>query len=71
MKYKCIKDFDVEICDYDCMPTGKFKIISSGTVWELDEDTNYTGGDVVHLDNNLEWIEIPKNKFEECFDEVK
>lgn len=71
MKYRCINEFYIEIYDEGWMPTGEYRTISAGTVWELDESTNNIGGDV-HLDNDDEgWIEISREKLEECFEEVR
>ena len=68
MKYKCINEFYIEIYDEDWMPTGEYRTIPAGTVWELDESTNNIGGEV-HLDNDDEgWIEISRDTLEECFE---
>lgn len=53
------------------MPTGKYRTIPDGTVWEPNEYTNNIGGEI-HLENENEgWIEISRDTFEECFEEVK
>ena len=71
MKYKCANEFYIEIYDETWMPTGEYKTIPAGTIWELDESTNNIGGEV-HLDNDDEgWIEISRDTFEECFEEVR
>lgn len=71
MKYRCIKNFNIEIYDDDWDPTGEYTVVYSGTIWELDENTNNISGEV-HLDNeNLEWIEISRDTLEEYFEEVK
>lgn len=71
MKYKCINDFNIEKYDDEWMPTGEYTVVSSGTIWELDENTNNIGGEV-HLDNvKLGWIEISIDTLEEYFVEVE
>ncbi len=71
MKYKCINEFYIEIYDEEWMPTEKYRTIPVGTIWELDEYTNNIGGDI-HLDNDDEgWIEISRDTFEECFEEMR
>ena len=71
MKYRCINEFYIEIYDEGWMPTGEYRTIPVGTVWDLDESTNNIGGGV-HLDNDDEgWIEISRDTLEECFEEVK
>ena len=71
MKYKCINEFYIEIYDEEWNPTGEYRTIPAGTVWELDEYTNNIGGEV-HLDNDDEgWIEISRDTFKECFEEVR
>lgn len=70
MKYKCINEFYIEIYDEVWMPTGEYRTIHTGTVWELDEYTGNIGGEV-HLDNDDGgWIEISRKTLEECFEEV-
>lgn len=58
-KYRCIKDFPIEIYDEYDMPTSEYRDIESGTIWSKDNEADYIGGEV-HLDNEdgLEWIEI-------------
>lgn len=76
MVYKCKKTFKVEIVDDDYAGTDKYRIIKKGSKWEenghkiiLDD----FGLDAVHLDkvNGSTWIEISRERFEECFEEVE
>ena len=53
MKYRCINEFYIEIYDEGWMPTGEYRTIPVGTVWDVDESTNNIGGEV-HLDNDDE-----------------
>lgn len=71
MKYKCINEFYIEIYDENCMPTGEYRTIPADTVWELDEYTNNIGGEVRITNDDMEWVEIPRDTLEECFEEVR
>lgn len=71
MKYRCINEFYIEIYDEGWMPTGEYRTIPVGTVWELDEYTNNIGGEVHITNDDMEWVEIPRETFEECFEEVR
>ena len=71
MKYRCKKDFPIEIYDEYDMPTMAYTDIKSGTVWTRDDNENYIGGEV-HLDNEetMEWIEISHETLSEYFEEL-
>ena len=76
IEYKCIKEFSVDLLDDDCKYTGKTKKITVGSRWQR---AGYNLGDgEVHLEKyavrkgNLtgHWIEIPKERLNECFEEL-
>lgn len=68
--YRCMHPFNIELYDEAYMPTGGYKPIPEGTIWELDEFTNNIGGEV-HLENEeLGWIEISQSKLNNYFEEV-
>lgn len=71
MKYRCKKDFQIEIYDEHGMPTIEYRDIKSGTVWTRDDNADYIGGEV-HLDNEetMEWIEISHETLREYFEEL-
>lgn len=77
MKHICIESFMIEVCDDDGFFTGKENIIKEGTIWEVDKNTNYLGGEV-HLERIYKskkaksryWIEITKEHFEKYFAEL-
>lgn len=71
MKYRCKKDFQIEIYDEHCMPTMEYGDIKSGTVWTRDDNADYIVGEV-HLDNEetMEWIEISHETLREYFEEL-
>ena len=71
MKYRCKKDFPIEIYDEHGMPTTEYRDIKSGTVWTRDDNADYIGGEV-HLDNEetMEWIEISHETLREYFEEL-
>jgi hypothetical protein len=75
MKYKCIETFAIDKCDDDGFFTGKQRLISDGTIWEISEDAvNVTGGEI-HLERifkskkakTCEWIEISKEYLSKYF----
>lgn len=39
MKYRCIKDFDLEKVDDNYVGTGEFEIIEKGSIWERNDDS--------------------------------
>ena len=70
MFYKCIKEFEYEVYDDYGFPTGEYKTVKVGTVWEVSSE-NYIGGEI-HLDNIdvLDWIEISRETLKEFFRET-
>jgi hypothetical protein len=69
-KYKCIKDMVVNIVGADGFETGESDIVSVGSIWELNNDLNYIGGEN-HLESEeLMWIEIDDNDLKGYFEEV-
>lgn len=69
-KYKCIKDMVVDIVDGDGFETGDWNIVSVGSIWELNNDINYIGGEN-HLESEgLDWIEISDKDLKEFFEEI-
>lgn len=73
-KYKCIKDMVVDIVDADGFETGDWNIVSVGSIWELNNDINYIGGEN-HLESidestNAAWIEIDDEDLKGYFEEV-
>ena len=69
-KYKCIKDMVVDIVGADGFETGDWNIVSSGSIWELNNDIDYMGGEN-HLENEeLNWVEITNEDLREHFEEV-
>lgn len=70
MRYRCIKPFNIEKYDEDCMPTGKYNTIAKDSIWEKIEGANYIGGEV-HLESeDLSWIEITEDTLEAYFERV-
>lgn len=69
-KYKCIKDMVVDIVDGDGFETGDWNIVSAGSIWELNNDIDYIGGEN-HLESEeLNWIEISDKCLKEFFKEI-
>lgn len=75
MFYRCKNSFKVEKVDDDYAGTDKYITIKKGSKWEDSGDKIVLDGikDVVHLDqvNGSKWIEISRERFEECFEEIK
>ena len=81
MKVKCVKPFSVEKYDDNGFPTDKYMQIPIESVWEIDEDPyRFVGNDdsirlfrVWKCKNpkTIPWIEISKELFEECFEQLK
>lgn len=66
MLYRCKNSFKLN----------KYRIIKKGSKWEENGHKIvllYGIEDVIHLDqvNGSKWIEISRERFEECFEEVK
>lgn len=69
-KYKCIKEFVLNIVGADGFETGESDIVSVGSIWELNNDIDYIGGEN-HLESEeLNWIEISDKDLKEFFEEV-
>ena len=69
-KYKCIKEFVLNIVGADGFETGESDIVSVGSIWELNNDIDYMGGEN-HLESEkLNWIEISDKDLKEFFEEV-
>lgn len=71
MKYKCIKEFHIQMYDEDCYEIeNKFGYVLVGSIWEVC-NYDYSGGDV-HLAlvsgcDDFGWIEITNEHLEENF----
>ncbi len=74
MKYQCIKEFEIQMCDDDCfLIENEFGYIPVGSIWEVSE-SNLLGGEV-HLVcvsgcDDFGWIEITQEHFKENFIEI-
>ena len=70
-KFRCKKEFELEIYDVYGNSTEEYITIQKGEVFELNNDVNYIGGEN-HLEKeDLSWIEISFETLEEYFEEVK
>jgi hypothetical protein len=74
MFYKCIKELEYEFYDKNGFPTGEYKTVKAGTIWEVSSE-NYIGGDI-HLCRvtggytTADWIEISRKDLKEFFRET-
>ena len=73
MKYICVVSFNVD--KYDCddhyidIP-GEHLPINKNTIWTLS-DTNFLDTEVTLIDDNLNWIGIPKRYLDTFFRPVQ
>lgn len=68
--YKCIKNFSIEICEGDENSIGnKCNVIQKETIWNTPEDIDHRtiGGEIRLENDDLGWIEIPKEYLEKYF----
>lgn len=70
-KYRCIKEFVLDVVGIDGFETGDYGIVPVGSVWELDKDLDYMGGEN-HLESEepLAWIEITNEDLKGHFEEI-
>ena len=78
LRYRCIKEFNLDDYDEDGFATGGWTTIPIGGVWEVDESPNRIvgGNDTIHLDlvgvePKHQWIEILGSTLSENFELVK
>lgn len=69
--YSCFKELMVEEYSEEEVPTGEYKFIDEGTLWERDDSINYLGGEV-HLESRDKsgWLEVPYSVLESHFVKV-
>ena len=71
-RYRCIKEFEILKVDDNGFETGEYLFVEVDSVWVLDEDTNYIGGqNHLECDDLLSegpsWIEISDEALERYF----
>lgn len=72
MRYKCIKEMCLPMCDGDGFEIpNEYGFVTVGSIWERDDRGSIIGGDV-HLDSvinnpDLGWIEISFENLKENF----
>ncbi|WP_053985015.1 hypothetical protein [Niameybacter massiliensis] len=75
MEYRCKKSWFCEVCDGDGLTVeGEYNEIKEGSIWIIDEDEwRLIGGEVrlINKDEELWWLEIQKETFEEHFELIK
>lgn len=69
--YKCIKEFGLNVVDMNGFCTNDWNTVPVGSIWELNNDVNYMGGENHLQSEGLIWIEIPNEDLKEYFEEVK
>ena len=71
--YKCIKGFSLEKRDDNGFTTeGEYLEVEKDSVWHIpvDEDYRFLGGEIRLENDELAWIELPKESLDKCFEEV-
>lgn len=74
MEFNCIKDFCVDLVDDNGLPTKEDGCkVKKGSMWKLDDTGNTLTGAELRLENltGLEWIEISKQRLNECFEVIE
>ena len=72
-RYRCIKEFEIPKVGDNGFETGRYLFVEVDSVWVLDEDTNYIGGQN-HLERDdllnegPSWIEIGDKTLERYFE---
>lgn len=72
-KYRVIKEFWVYVCDEDCSRTEEEPKIEIGNVYEFDEQDQWKSDCDIWLEHSTVygWLDLDKETFEECFEELK
>lgn len=73
MKYQCIDNFALPLCDENGYITDDYMDVEKGSVWNLSEDKYRFCADKnsIRLEsNNGRWLEITKNDFEKYFERL-
>lgn len=66
--YKCIESFSIPKVDDDGFQTDEEVVVSKGSTWHLREDNyRFVGGEVRLESDELNWIEISSDTFENKF----
>lgn len=72
MKYKCIKEMCIQMCDGDgSWIENQYGVVPVDSEWHIDETSSILGGDV-HLEcisgcDDFGWIEISNESLKENF----
>lgn len=69
-KYRCIKEIGLNVVDGNGFETGDWSVVPVGSIWELNNDLNYIGGENHLQSEGLTWIEITNKDLEEHFEEI-
>ncbi len=67
----CIKGFRVPVCDEDGYDDidGEHMAIKEGSEWYVEEgDYRFVDGEVRLTNDDLQWLEMPEEKFAEYFE---
>ncbi len=69
-KCKCIKGFSVEKCDDNGFTLeNEYEVIEEGEIWEIDDsDFRMVGAEIRLVTDDLRWLEMPLDCFNECFE---
>ena len=72
-RYRCIKEFQIPLYDSETDGwTDEEMAIKKDSVWSEDNGTKIIDGEIrLENDNTGEWIEITKERLDECFEEIE
>lgn len=70
--YRCIKEFSVPLCDYDgyAVESGEMVPVEVGETFYRSGGTWMNDVRLEGVENHYAWLEISKETFKECFEEV-
>lgn len=71
-KYRCIKEFDIDLLGVNGFETGYYETIPVGSMWELDTEIDCGENHLESIDssNHLAWVEIDDEDLKEYFEEA-
>lgn len=69
---KCIEGFSLEKCDDDGFTIeNDYFVVEEDTIWNIEEDSyRLVGGEIRLINDELGWLEISKETFEEHFKSI-
>ena len=69
-KYRCVKEFYVNLCDDDGAMIDNAPLITIPVGWEYEVRTPGLNSDVWCISREHGWLDLDMRTFKECFEEV-